>query len=312
MRSRVLLFVGILLLLAACASQPVAAPEAEPPTAQPSFVNSVAASPTVEIAPTQAPMQAETSTPRPNLDAWMKMPAVPSEISERAQEIFAYGQTRGNHADVFMKIGDSNSTTTWFLGPFGRGEYSLGDEYADLQPAIDTFQTSFLRNSVTVGRGFNASTILSSLWADKDQCEPQETPLDCELRLMKPAYAFVMLGTNDYTRMEQFEPNMRLIIERLIEAGVVPILSTKGDNLEGDHQVNRTIAALADEYEIPLWNLWAALQLLENHGAQADDPAHLTWTGCYFDEPETMTYGWPWRNLTALQVIDKVWRDVQP
>ena len=298
--------------LSACTSTatqvpPINVPETlSPPT--PTVVAPLAQ----DIILVEQPTLAATPPPVPTLapDAWMEMPIVP-QISKRTQEIYAKGQELGNRPDVFMKIGDSNSTTTWFLGPFARGEYSLGDEYAHLQPAIDTFQESFSRNSLSVRRGFTASSVLTTLWADPEQCESGETPLTCEARIMQPSFALVMLGSNDITRQEQFEPNMRKIIEELIALGIIPILSTKADNLEDDNSINATIAQLAVEYQIPLWNFWKAVQPLERHGAQPDDEAHLVWAGCRFDDPISMQTGWAWRNLTALQSIDQVWRDVR-
>ena len=96
-----------------------------------------------------------------------------------------------------------------------------------------------------------------------------------------------------------------------MEAGVLPILGTKADNLEGDGSVNRTLHALALEYEIPLWNFWAAVQDLPRAGLD-DDQAHLTFGYNHFDDPLAMQNAWPVRNLTALQVLDAVWRGTQP
>lgn len=312
MFSKISLVLSLAFLLFACA------PETQPQENQ--IVEPMTVPTKTPIAPTLAPEQPTknsidvdvAATPTLAPDAWMDMPPVPLDVSGHVREIYALGQSMGNRSDVFIKVGDSNSTTTWFLGPLGRGEYSLGDEYAYLQPAVDTFQESFLRNSVATWRGFNASAVLSPLWADKEQCESGESPLNCEMRIMQPAYALVMLGTNDISHFDEFEPKMREIIETLMDAGVIPILSTKMDNLEGDHSINATIAKLAYEYDIPLWNLWKALEPLERHGAQSDDEAHLTWAGCHFDDPVAMQSGWPWRNLTALQVINKVWQDLRP
>jgi hypothetical protein len=100
-----------------------------------------------------------------------------------------------------------------------------------------------------------------------------------------------------------------LIIERLIEHGVIPILSTKADNREGNHRINQLITTLAYEYDLPLWNYWKAVQSLPNHGLQAD-LEHLTWAGPFFNDPERMKNAWPWRNLTALQVLDFLNRSV--
>jgi lysophospholipase L1-like esterase len=145
------------------------------------------------------------------------------------------------------------------------------------------------------------------LWANPDLCQGGETPLDCEYRIHKPAYAIIMLGTNEaLSPIRTFESNMRRIIETTIQKGIVPILTTKADNLEGNGAVNEVIVRLAREYDIPLWNFWAALQPLPGGGLQ-EDGAHLTYAGNRFDDPLAMQKAWPVRNLTALQTLDAIW-----
>jgi hypothetical protein len=87
----------------------------------------------------------------------------------------------------------------------------------------------------------------------------------------------------------------------------VPVLSTKADNLEKDESINAIIARLAQEYDIPLWNFWAAVQGLPSAGLQPDG-AHLTFASPFFDLPDNMEHAWPVRNLTALQTLDSLWR----
>ena len=123
----------------------------------------------------------------------------------------------------------------------------------------------------------------------------------------KPAFAFILLGTNDVNHQEVFEADARQILDYLIEQGVVPILATKADNLEGDHSINATISHLAEEYDLPLWNFWLAVQPLPDHGLQGDG-IHLTWASNHFDDPVRMQAAWPWRNLTALQTLDFIWQ----
>ena len=100
---------------------------------------------------------------------------------------------------------------------------------------------------------------------------------------------------------------MRHVIERILETGAVPIIATKADNLEGDHAINATVAQVAYEYDIPLWNYWAAIQPLPNHGLSSDG-FHLTFARNFFDDPVRMNSAWPWRNLTALQTLDVIRR----
>ena len=250
-----------------------------------------------------------TATPTLAPDAWQTYPIVP-EVSERAVEIYSRGLALGNNPGAFSKIGDCESTPTWFLGDFDRGAgyYRLG-EHSELEAVIGRFSGSFLRESLAAGRGFSASSVLTTLWANPDQCEPGESPLACELRVHRPSMAFVMLGTNDRWQDEMFESRMREILDYLVEAGVVPILATKADNLEGDGSLNATIVQLAYEYDLPLWNYWLAVQPLPSHGLQPDG-AHITWARNHFDDAAAMRNGWPVRNLTALQALDAVWRAV--
>ena len=255
--------------------------------------------------PTTPPEPAATLAP----EAWKSLPIVP-QIDPRVKEIYQKGLELGNDPYAFSKIGDCGSTPAWFLGDFDLGSkyYSLGN-YQYLQGVIQEFQGSYGRTSLAAKSGFNASSVFTPLWADRSQCKASETPLDCEYRVHKPIIALITLGTNDVWHKDSFEPQMRKIIETSIADGIVPVLATKADNVEGDGSLNATIANLAAEYKIPLWNFWLAVQPLPNHGLQ-EDGAHITWAPNRFDDPQAMEKGWPVRNLTALQVLDAVWRAI--
>jgi hypothetical protein len=254
---------------------------------------------------------AATPTPRPTLEpeAWKHLPVVPV-ISDRVLEIYQRGVAAGNNPGAFSKIGDCGSTPGWFLGDFDRGPryFELGD-YEKLSSVIQTFHGSYDRASLAARSGFNASAPFVALWSDRTYCQASEAPLACEYRVHKPIIAFIMLGTNDVWHPDEFEPQMRKIIEFSIQSGVIPILATKADNQESDNSINATIARLAWEYEIPLWNFWAAAYPLPDHGLQ-EDQVHLTWAANAFDDPDTLTKAWPVRNLTALQVLNAVWEKV--
>jgi hypothetical protein len=257
---------------------------------------------------TPEPREVASATSLPTLwpDEWKVLPIIP-KISDRALEIYQHGLELGNNPYAFSKVGDCGSTPAWFLGDFDRGEafYNLG-KYEFLSPVILAYRGSYERTSLAARSGFNTSSLLTTLWTDLKSCQVNETPLACEYRLHRPVIAFITLGTNDIWRPEEFEPQMRQIIEYSIENGVVPILATKADNAEGDGSINATIAKLAREYDIPLWNYWLAVQPLPGHGLQ-DDQAHLTWGRNFFDQPANLTKAWPVRNLTALQVLYQVW-----
>jgi hypothetical protein len=237
----------------------------------------------------------------------MDLPILPQPTS-RIQEIYQLGIELGNNPQAFSKVGDCGSTPAWFLGDFDHSSqyYDLG-EHEELFPVIEAFQGSFARTSLAAKAGFNASSVFSLLWSDRAQCQPDEPPLACEYRQQKPIMAFIMLGSNDVYHLDTFEDQMRNLIEFSINHGVIPILSTKADNLEGDHWINYTIARLAMEYQVPLINYWRAVQALPKKGLQ-DDAVHITWGPNRFNDPQVMQAGWPVRNLTSLQALDIVWR----
>ena len=255
------------------------------------------------VLPTTAP----TAVPARDPLQWKKWPVIP-DLTAGARDIFTRGQALGNDSSRFSKIGDCETSAAWFLADFDAGpeRYSLG-EYAALSSVIEHFKGSFGRTSLAARPGATAASLLTPLWADPKQCNASETPLDCELRLNKPAFTFLLVGSNDVPHRERFEENLRKVIERTIELGVVPILATKADNLEGDDSLNATMARLAVEYDLPLWNFWAAVQPLPDHGLQPD-AVHLTWASNRFDQPDNMRRAWPVRNLTALQTLAALWQ----
>ena len=239
----------------------------------------------------------------------MDMPAVPAEISDPMRAVYERGLELGNDPTRFSVIGDCQNVSSYFLSMFDNpGEFSLGEEYAHLQPTIDYYRGSFSRTSLAVKGGFNVAAILSPLRADPKSCNTNESPLDCELRTWKPSIVFVSMETWWSEKPEEeYDKYMRRVIERILDTGAVPIIATKADNLEGDHGINATIAQIAYDYDIPLWNFWAAVQPLPNRGL-SDDNFHLTFARNFFDDPVRMKSAWPWRNLTALQTLDVVRR----
>jgi len=235
------------------------------------------------------------------------LPVIPT-ISQTARDIYQRGLTLGNNPNAFSKIGDCQSVVPYFLAAFDYGNYALGP-YAALQETIDHFSGSWARESIATNRGFNVATVFVPLWADPKRCARNESPLACELRLNRPSFAIITMETWWGGDPSGYESYLRRIIEYSIGRGTVPILGTKADNTEGNGSINGVIVKLAAEYDIPLWNFWAAVQPLPNHGL-LNDGFHLTWERNYYDKPDNLNLGWPIRNLTAAQAIEAVWRGV--
>jgi len=328
---KLLLFIWTAFLLTtACSSSPTLAPLPQSPTKteaafsppvpsiEPTSSPEITLSPTETLPPetafvpspqpTDTPPQAvPTHTPLP-LEAWKELPVIPA-VSQRTVQIYQKGLELGRDPHRFSKIGDCQNVSSYFLSPFEYpSAYRLGD-YANLQEAIDWFNGSFTRDSLAVKGGFNVAAVLSPLRADPKQCEQNESPAACELRVFNPSFAIVSMETWWSGKPENYEKYMRQLIEYLIDQGVVPILATKADNLEGGNQINQTLGQLAWEYDIPLWNFWASVQPLPDKGLTKDG-FHLTLGDYYYDNPQTTKTGWSMRNLTALQALDAVWRGV--
>jgi len=262
----------------------------------------------------------QTAEPEPTPEAtlypepWMNMPAVP-EVTDTAREIYAEGMRIGRNPHSFSIVGDCQSVMPNFLAFFDRDYlYRLGP-YSYLQEMIDNFAGSFYRPRYAVGQGCNVAAVLdkSGLMADPEVCKVGEMPLECEVRMHNPSIAIISMETN-YRSFddETYKAYLSEIVEFFIKAKIVPIIGTKADNLEGGFQRNALVAEVALEYDIPMWNFWAAVQPLPNGGITWDygDDFHLSWSHPYFDDPVTLTKGWGMRNLTALQTIDSIWRGV--
>jgi hypothetical protein len=314
MKNKIFLFLLTLTLLTACstgqaisANVPVQATEAMLQT-QPTTDSVIKAT---NLPPTDTLLPTTTFTPKPPLEkkAWMQMPAVPTGIGDSMRFVYEKGLAQGNDPTRFSIIGDCQNVSSYFLSIYDKpGDFSLGEKYNYLQPTIDYYQGSFSRKSLAVKGGFNVAAILSPLRADPKFCNQGESPLDCELRIWRPSIVFVSMETWWSEKpAQEYDKYMRRVIARILETGAVPIIATKADNLEGNNAINATIAQIAYDYDLPLWNFWAAVQPLPNHGLSPDH-FHLTFARNFFDDPVRMKSAWPWRNLTALQALEVVHR----
>ncbi|RPJ42274.1 MAG: SGNH/GDSL hydrolase family protein, partial [Chloroflexi bacterium] len=255
----------------------------------------------VEIANQTPPAPSNPTEPAgtPTLDTrklpkyWAEWPLIPT-ASARAKEIFLLGQQLGNDPHSFTTIGDCQSEPNILMGTYDIPGYLLPEGSAGLVETIQWFQGSFARDSITVKDGMSAASVFAPGWADPDQCQPKETPLECEFRLHKPAIVIISLGTNwrggDEVKHAEY---MRRIVDYAISKGVLPVLSTKGDNLEGGHRINESIAQVAYDYDLPLWNFWLSIRDLPGKGIDGSRP------GGYL-----IPDAWGRRSYTGLQALD--------
>lgn len=275
-------------------------------------VPTISLSAPIEFATVTVPAAASrTLTPGFDPTKWQNLPVLP-ELSPHARSVLRDGIALGHNPQAFSKIGDCESQTTWFLGDFDLDEqyYSLGQYEEELAPVIAYYRGSFNRLSMAAKPGFTAASLLSPIWADREVCQKGESPLECEYRQHRPIMAFILIGTNDASNPKTFEGHMRKVIELSLEQRILPVLGTKADNVEGDHAINATLARLAYEYDVPLWNYWLAVQDLPGHGLQQDG-THLTFAAPHFDRPGVLKNAWPVRNLNALQILRRLMNETR-
>jgi hypothetical protein len=287
---------------------------------QPSDMNS----PTLELAPitiehpTPASLSDETrthnaaaehsTTPLPpitplpaalSLDPadWHHWPVIPI-VPEFARQIYILGQTFGNDPHAFSVFGDCQSEPGVFLGIYANDPKSVAGLPPNLQETLEWFNGSLNRMSPTVRGGTTAGALLWYQWTqNKYTCTIYETPLQCEMRIHRPSFVIIHVGTHYENRNESY---MRTILDQLIAAGVVPILASKADDRELDEHVNAQYAQLALEYNIPFWNFWAAVDGLPNRGLYTRPDA--TYQGDLYLTEEAAAI----QRLSALQVLDTV------
>lgn len=228
------------------------------------------------------------------------LPVVAS-TGARSAAILQKGLQNGMNPRVFTLVGECNTLAPGYMVPIGTGDYNLGT-YAHLQATIDYFRTeragssanSFVRKGVTVNAGFTSMSVSDPSWAPPGVCQDGESPLACEYRETRPGVAIVMFGLLDVYWLSpgQYEAAMRDIVEYSIEQGVIPVLTTfpiaqtnTTDIYQGakDFEAraaarvafNEVVARLANEYGVPLMNLWGAATALPLCGFAEGDYIHM-------------------------------------
>jgi hypothetical protein len=218
---------------------------------------------------------------------------------------------------VLSKVGDSNSVSEFYLAPMSRNEYDLGP-YDFLADITERYKESFGTPSFAARVGMNTASVLDPLWRDTKTCNTDESPLACEYRVHEPLAALIMFGVNDTRVLNQndYETNLRQIVEETLAAGVIPILVmfTIDPDDERYYQAlrfNQSMVVIAEEYDVPVINFWLAAKPLPDAGV-GEDHIHLTQLGRHFMLGRNESFnGLPLHNLLVLHVLDMIHRECQ-
>ena len=219
------------------------------------------------------------------------------------------GQALGRNPRAFSKVGDSTIENPHFLVRFDEGPYNLG-EYAYLQGAIDHFAGSHSRQGLAVRRGNHSWTVTDPMWADKSICQPNETPIACEIRVHNPSILIIRLGSNDRGVPSGFEHNLRQVVQVAIDSGVIPVLGTKADRFEGSNINNDIIRQVAIDFQVPLWDYDLLAGTIPGRGLDVDAVHLTTFYAHDYTSPTAYQRGHGVHNLTALMVLDTIWKEI--
>ncbi|MEP7291672.1 MAG: GDSL-type esterase/lipase family protein, partial [Chloroflexota bacterium] len=241
------------------------------------------------------------------------VPVIPT-ISDAMRDLYAHGRELRNYPYVITKVGDSVTADSLYLQPMSRRDNVLGP-YDYLAGAMRYFGASTSVESMAARVGMTTLTVFDPTWAPEPTCEPRETPLDCEYRRKRPSISLIMFGPNDLLRMDDdhFEEQIRKIVERSIELGIIPVLSTfsydpgMGLWLQSVN-FNRRLATIAAEYEVPIINLWLAARALPDYGLEIDHihMKHWGFEFLKFNSGNVAFSGASLRNLLTIRTLDEI------
>ncbi len=313
---RLLILLCVACLLSACGTDVTAIPTSIPfhksvtesvpiDTSATESVDSIRASvtPSVEnirISATPT-IRASVSNPLNTSVDWKTSPVIPT-VDPTLRAIYEYGLAHGTDPHAFSIFGDCQARPDAFFGVFETDPNAVENLSPELQETVANFRGSFNRESPTSQDGTTPGALLWTQWHRGEYgCTFAETPVECELRIHNPSFVIIQIGTHFESRNTEY---LRKVITQLIDAGVVPILATKADNREKDERINNDMALLANEYDLPLWNFWAAVSDLPNRGLYTRKDRPLQGDIYLTDEAAQI------HRMTGLEVLNAVWRVV--
>jgi hypothetical protein len=241
------------------------------------------------------------------------MPVIPA-LSPAMHAVYAHGQELGSSAHVVTKVGDSLSADDAYLVVMSHEGYDLGP-YDYLEPTFLYFRDS-LSESTAARIGMSSLVVFDPMWADAELCEGSESPLECEYRRKRPSLVMIMFGPNDVRAMdtETYTAQMIQIVEATLAQGIIPVLSTFSCDPEEEFfwqsmNFNLALIEIANDYQVPLINLWAAARALPRYGLDVDR-IHLLTSGfdyLYYATGHESFYGVSLQNLLAL----RTWHEIR-
>lgn len=238
-----------------------------------------------------------------------------SRVNPLMRVVLEAGLANGHQPNVVTRVGDSVIQNPYYLRPFAQPDVAYG-AYDYLMPTVRYFGPSLADSSIAAQVGMSSFVVFDSLWARSGLCQPNETPLACEYRVKKPAFAFVSFGPNDVISMseQEFREQMRRIVQESLTTGVIPILSTF--SVDPSYQLanksmafNLAIVEISQEFAVPLINLWLAARPLPQYGLDVDKVHYLNtgYPNIVLDRGLESWYGVALQNLLAIRMLHELY-----
>ncbi len=217
---------------------------------------------------------------------------------------------------TLAKIGDSITAAHEYLWAVGEGRLQPGD-YPELAEVPGEWY-GLDHQSIAAIPGATSKTVVDPQFNNDPNCQPGESRVVCEYRLMRPDLAIIMIGTNDGPEAVAngwYETYLRDIVAVTQAAGITPVLSTIPYNINWDTApANDVIRRVAAERGVMLMDYRAAMDQLPNFGLSEDgvhpsipiDGAVSTFDG------DHLAYGYTVRNLITLQILHRFAHPTNP
>lgn len=235
--------------------------------------------------------------------------------------IFNTGTQQGRKASVFAVAGDDSAADPNFLQPFASANgYALDDKSQTLKTIIDWYSqtdlggtNSFNHRGGAAQPGWTAANLIAP--ASGGDCQSGESVLACEIRDTNAAVVIISVGLNDAinaTDVNTFSANLKQAIEIAKASGAIPVLLTAQPRLDANGSditipYNQAIIQTAASEQVPVVNVWRALNDLNNHGLNSDGTTlSVSPNGAGDLTAAASAYGVNLRNAHVLAALDSL------
>jgi hypothetical protein len=259
---------------------------------------------------------------------------IPRSIAEHLRNVALHGSNLADN--VFMKVGDSISDSSNYLGCFKGDINNRAPSYEfnivfggheDLAEAIFHFRSATIEQTSPFDRQSKCTKVGAAVTWPFDGASPP--PLEQELTAVSPQFASTMYGTNDIgaggsaktpldIKIRPYQKGLVELVDAMLARGVVPWLSTIPPRIDDPAFMeivpvfNAVIRGVAEGRQIPLVDFNRDLLAVSGYGLGGDGVHPTTReynTACHLDGP-SLAYGYNVRNLGALTMLDRLMKVV--